>query len=136
MLSKQKHLELIQGIIDRLAVNSFALKRWSITLISALLALSVVHNRPAFGFIAFFPAIVFWILDGFFLRQERLYRVLYNHVRQKKEEDIDFSMNTKPFEEENKWLDAIFSKTLGLFYGVPIILVIIIMIYICMIAGG
>ena len=37
---QRKHLEMIQTIIARLATNSFAVKGWSITLASALLALT------------------------------------------------------------------------------------------------
>lgn len=33
-----KHLALVQGVINRLAGNSFSLKGWSVTLVSALLA--------------------------------------------------------------------------------------------------
>ena len=36
MENKQKHLELIQGVINRLSSNSFLLKGWSVVLISAL----------------------------------------------------------------------------------------------------
>ncbi len=91
---KHKHLELIQGVINRLSTNSFLLKGWSVVLISALFALSAADSRPAFVFLAYIPATVFWGLDGFFLWQEQLYRKLYDHVRILKNEDIDFSMNT------------------------------------------
>jgi hypothetical protein len=36
---KEKHLELIQAVISRMAGNSFLLKGWSVTLAAALLAL-------------------------------------------------------------------------------------------------
>ena len=93
-----KHLEFVQGVINRLSTNSFLLKGWSVVLVSALFALSAADNRPAFVFLAYIPAIVFWGLDGFFLWQEKLYRELYNHVRQQKDEDVDFSMDTNPFQ--------------------------------------
>ncbi len=70
---KYKHLELIQGVINRLSTNSFLLKAWSVVLISALFALSAADSRPAFVFLAYIPATVFWGLDGFFLWQEQLY---------------------------------------------------------------
>jgi hypothetical protein len=42
-----KHLEMIQGVVDRLAENSFKYKGWCITLVSALLALAAkdLHGR-------------------------------------------------------------------------------------------
>ena len=33
-----KHLELIQGVVDRLANNSFAFKAWAIVLVAAVFA--------------------------------------------------------------------------------------------------
>lgn len=40
MENKLKHLEMIQGIINRMASNSFALKGWSVTLVAGIFALS------------------------------------------------------------------------------------------------
>ena len=89
---KLKHLEFIQGIITRLSTNSFLLKGWSVVLVSALFALSAADSRTVFALIAFVPALVFWGLDGFFLWNEKLYRNLYDHVRQQENQDIDFSL--------------------------------------------
>ena len=38
--NKLKHLELIQGIINRMASNSFALKGWAVTLVAGIFALA------------------------------------------------------------------------------------------------
>ena len=78
---KQKHLELIQGVINRLSTNSFLLKGWSVILVSALFVLSAADGQAAFVFLASISVTVFWGLDGFFLWQEQLYRKLYDHVR-------------------------------------------------------
>ncbi len=118
MENKTKHLEMIQGVINRLSTNSFSLKSWSVVLVSALFALSTPNSDQSFIFLAYFPAAIFWGLDGYFLWQERLFRDLYNHVRKLDEGDIDFSMDTQPFQSERKFLDAVFSKTLKLFHGV------------------
>ncbi len=126
---KQKHLELIQGVINRLSTNSFLLKGWSVILVSALFVLSAADGQAAFVFLASIPVIVFWGLDGFFLWQEQLYRKLYDHVRQINDSDIDFSMDTEPFENEDRsptWAKAIFSKTLIPFHGVLILAVIVV----------
>ena len=37
--NKHKHLEMIQGVINRLASNSFSIKQWTVMLVSALLVL-------------------------------------------------------------------------------------------------
>src|SRR3989338_2239502 len=117
MENKQKHLEFIQAVINRMAGNSFLLKGWAITLVAALFALSAKDTNQSYIFIAYFPVIIFWILDGYFLSQERLFRDLYNHVRKLDESRIDFSLDTKNFQtNENSWLRSIFSQTLVIFY--------------------
>jgi hypothetical protein len=83
------------------------------------------HN-PYFIYIAYLPAIIFWILDGYFLSQERLYRDLYNHVRKLKDEEVDFSMDIKKFQknERNSWRSSMISKTVLILY-VPLLLMMI-----------
>ncbi len=130
MESKQKHLELIQGVINRLSTNSFLLKGWSVVLVSALFALAAPNSRVEFVFLAYLPAIIFWGLDGFFLWQERLYRTLYDHVRALSEEEIDFSMDTRHFKAGGgpTWAAATLSKTLIAFHGVLIGAIFIVMV--------
>jgi hypothetical protein len=125
MENKRKHLEIIQATINRMANCSFLIKGWCITIVSALLALSVKEGNKLI-FVALLPIILFWILDGFFLFQERLYRSLYDETRLKKEEEIDFSMNTSNYMGgRNNWLRAMFSKTLILLYFSLIIFIFI-----------
>ena len=118
MENKRKHLEFIQGVINRMARNSFFLKGWTITLVAALFAFFLKEGSQCHVFVAFFPVAVFWILDGYFLSQERLFRALYDHVRKLKESEIDFSMNTNEYRKDkrNGWVCSMFSSTLLLFY--------------------
>jgi hypothetical protein len=112
-----KELEIIQGIINRMAHNSFLIKGWTITLVVVTLLLK---GNKYHTFIAFIPILVFWFLDAYFLRLERLYRRLYNWVKDNrlKTEDFLFDLNYKRFEkEEQSILRIMFSITLGLFYG-------------------
>lgn len=127
---KLKHLELIQGVINRLAGNSFLVKGWSVLLVSALLTLAA-RRQPDAGAgllgIPFLPALIFWGLDGYFLWQERLYRALYNQVRVQPEDSIDFSMGTEQFKtgpEAKTWPKAIFSVTLILFHGAVLVAIL------------
>ena len=133
MSSKHAHLEMIQGVVNRLSSNSFLLKGWSVVLISAMFALAVGGKQLLFIYLAYFPAIVFWGLDGYFLQQGRLFRKLYDNVRGLSEEEIDFSMNTYKFKGEvDSWVSVILSKTLVAFHGsilISIILVTFISIY-------
>jgi len=75
-----KHLEFIQTVITRMNSNSFQLKGWSITLVSALLALFASTKNINFVLVAIFPALVFWFLDAYYLMQERKFRGLYSDV--------------------------------------------------------
>jgi len=119
MGNKHKHLEFLQGAINRMAGNLFLLKGWTITLLAGLFALSAKDSNEAYILIAYFPTLVFWILDGYFLAQERRFRALYDHVRQLPDEAIDFSMDTRPFEKDwrNTWGGAVLSRTLVTYYG-------------------
>jgi len=129
MEEKLKHLEMIQGVINRMASNSFLLKGWSVVLVAALFALAAKDSSVDFIYLAYFPAIAFWSLDGFYLRQERLYRKLYDKVRSQKEEEIDFSMATVEFHKGVQcWFCTCFSPTLRIFHGAILGTILIVMI--------
>lgn len=131
MDNKLKHLEMIQGIINRLSQNSFLLKGWSVILVSGLFALAAQNSQVMFIYLAYFPAIAFWILDGYFLHQERLFRALYDRVRNLNEDEIDFSMNTSIVKEKVvSWIEVSLSKTLIIFHGAVVSSIIIVMIII------
>lgn len=124
---KIAHLQMIQNVITRMANNSFLLKGWCLTIISALVA--IVFTNPTkikTLWIAMLATFVFWVLDTYFLRQERLFRKLYNHVRKTSNEKIDFSMCTDPFtkEKEVQYWRVILSETMWPLY-LPIILAMI-----------
>ncbi len=130
MENKQKHLEFVQGAINRMASNLFFLRGWTITLITALFALSIKDTNKSLIFVVYLPVVVFWILDGYFLSQERLFRSLYDHVRKLNDTKIDFSMDTSRFVKNkgNSWISATFSSTL-LFFYLPLIGVMLLITY-------
>lgn len=116
--NKRKHLEFIQNVITRMSSNSFLIKGWAVTLVSALFALAAKDSNINYVLISYIAIPIFWLLDGFFISQERQYRELYNEVRAKNEDSIDFCLNAKNYNSENRtWLAGIFSKTLIPFYG-------------------
>lgn len=90
--SETEDLGFIQGVINRLWKNSFLLKGWSALFTSSLFALSAASTKVEFVFLAYFPVVVFWGLDGYYLALERTYRALYDQVRTKKNGEVDFSM--------------------------------------------
>ena len=127
MTDKHTHLEMIQGVVNRLSHNSFLLKGWSVILISAMFALAAKDSQILFVYLAYFPAIAFWFLDGYFLHQERMFRKLYDRVRGLPEDKIDFSMNTEPVRSEvTPWAQVTLSKTLLAFHGVILVSIILV----------
>lgn len=120
---------MIQGVVNRLSTNSFLLKGWSVVLVSALFALAAANTKAQFVYLAYFPAVAFWVLDGYFLWQERIFRALYDHVRQMGDEGIDFSMNTSVVKNQvSPWFDVILSKTLLIFHGTVLCSIAVVML--------
>ena len=123
-----KHLELIQGVVNRMAQVSFILKGWTVTLVVALFA--VVVNSADWRYVLFglVPVYVFWGLDAYYLRQERLFRYLYDKVRLGSTESTVpfFSLDTSIAEGSiASWWRTLFSKTLLGLYGTLVVITII-----------
>lgn len=121
-----KHLEMTQAVINRLGSNSFLLKGWSMTVIVATMVLIARYDmqNPCLVLAVMLPVLGFWILDGYFLRQERLFRQVYDEVRQ--QDDTDFKMDV--IKHVNKpqcsWLSAMLSVTLVIFYAVEVMFIL------------
>lgn len=76
-----KPLEFMQAIIARLAGNSFQMKTWNVALATAAIGFAAAKDgRPAAAMYALVPALVFWILDAYYLALEFRYRELYKGV--------------------------------------------------------
>lgn len=113
-----KHLEMTQAVIHRLGRNNFLLKSWSMTILVAAMVLITRENLQNNYFVLtlLLPIVGFWILDGYFLWQERLFRQVYEDIRQ--QTDTDFQMDLGKHKDKPKcsWISAIFSITLVIFY--------------------
>lgn len=117
--NKIRHLEMIQGVINRMASNSFMLKGWAVTLVAGVFALAGKDTDKLYFLVAYIPIIIFWGLDSFYLLQERLYRELYKKVCSTDESSIDFSLKASKEEfgnGQNNFLPCVFSPTESLFY--------------------
>jgi hypothetical protein len=136
--NKRKHLEFIQNVITRMNTNSFLIKGWNIVIVASLFALSAKDADRGFVLLALFPTIIFWILDTFYLRQERLFRHLYNDVRKIEEDNIDFSMSTKKYNDSKDVQPAtvFISITLSIFYLSIFAIITILLIFIKNLKGG
>lgn len=131
-----KEIDLIQGVINRMANNSFLLKGWLITLIVGVLALTkdtiLTNDITYLSIVLILPVIVFWYLDAFFLHKERCFRELYKWVIENRKESDDYlySLDYKRFEDNVDGIVRImFSSTLRIFYGVTILILLVITTY-------
>lgn len=71
------HINLLQGIINRLANNSASSKTWCLTLVAALVSLAGATHVPGIVTFALVPVVIFGFMDTMYLAQERAYRDLY-----------------------------------------------------------
>ena len=127
-----KHLEFVLNVINRMASNSFLLKGWSITLVAALFALAAKESNVNFVILALLPSLSFWWLDAYYLRQERLYRKLYDSVRVNKDftDSNRFSLDATQFKSEvPNLLKTLWSSTIIAVHGALLVLVILLTIY-------
>ena len=132
---KKTHLEFLQLAINRMASNSFILKGWNITLIVGLFALTLKDLSSSYLYLAILPAFAFWGLDAYYLRQEKLFRELYDSIRKTKRKDIDpYSLNTQSVKCNVKnWFCTLFSPTVILLHGSVILFIVV---FIIIVKGG
>ena len=122
---------MIQSIITRMGNNSFALKGWAVGIMIAVYVFAGKSNVRAV-IVTLMPLIVFWFIDTYYLMLERKYRCLYDDVRTKNEEEIDFNMNLNEvkidLEDVKKYgfFNIFFSKSVLPFYLVCIATTLII----------
>lgn len=78
----QNYLNTLQGIITRMASNSANCKTWCISLVSAILVVIANKNKPNYAWISLIPTVLFFLLDSYYLGQERNFRNIYNNFIQ------------------------------------------------------
>lgn len=127
--NKRLHIQMIENVINRMSSNSFLIKGWSLTILGGLMTVYLSNiNKPMSYLIlllCFFFCLIFWISDTFYLREERRFRNLYEIVRKKDEEDIDFSM--KPVKLKDPFWCCMLRPIFLMSY-LPILIIIIIAI--------
>ena len=120
-----KHLEMTQAVINRLGRNSFLLKSWSMTILVAAMVLIARENlqNSYFVLVLILPIVGFWILDGYFLWQERLFRYVYDDIREQTDTNFKMDLGKHKGKPKSSWISAIFSVTLIIFFLIEIIFV-------------
>lgn len=132
-----KELDLVQGVINRMANNSFLLKGWIVSLVVIVLALSndsLASQNPLWiGILLLVVILCFWYLDAFFLHREKCYRELYKDILKKRANNDRsnlYNLNFEPYKEqvESIW-KVMFSNTLRTFYFFPLLLLTAFTVY-------
>lgn len=112
-----QHLEFIQNIINRMNSNSFQIKEWMITIVSALLALYASSDNVTYVFVAIVPTLLFWYLDAYYLQLERKFRGLYDDVKDPEKRISFFSMDITNYKDGRfKFCECLFSRTTAPLY--------------------
>lgn len=129
MENKIKHLEMIQGIINRLNSNSFTIKAWAMGLVTALFAFADKDQDTRYALLSYIIIPICWILDGFFISAERQFKGLYEEIAKIQDDSkITFSMVRKDnISKEHTWFRGFKSQTLWPFYGILLIASAIVM---------
>ncbi len=129
--ARRHHLDMIQRVVERLAGNSAQIKNWAIAILAALLLFSRTategDERASVGFAMLTLTLVFWGLDRYYLKQERLFRCLYDRVRQTDPDLVDYSMDVSEFQKSVGGIRLLASVSLLPFY---ITLVMLCVLYI------
>jgi len=127
---KMRHLEMIEGIIERMGNNCFQLKGWAVALVSAICAFVVGKTNKMYFLIAYIPIVLCLSLDAFYLYIERKYRVLYRETACKDNSEIDFLMDIKRIKPQKtdkcSFVLCVISRSIWPFYlciGITVFLV-------------
>ena len=138
----EKEIDLIQNCISRMSQNSFNVKGWFIGLIIAVIALLPESIDASYVcLIILITTFIFWGLDAFYLKMEKLYRWKYEWVIVTRLTTTEYSYNLNPY-EQGMWLPnkakslkkepclvrIMFTKTLIQFY-LPIIIIALIVLF-------
>jgi len=117
-----KSMEICQGIISRMASNAFKLKAWFLVVFSALFTFFAKSDvKVVEDIVWILPMVMFIWLDGFYLRQERIFRMIYDDFEKTFNNSISVRkpFHLKPTQEqlrEFSIFNCVFSTSVGWFY--------------------
>ncbi|GHH92644.1 hypothetical protein [Streptomyces capillispiralis] len=112
-----RHLEILQSTINRLGMNSFLVKGWAMTISGGLITVATGGAGWSVALIALLMTTGFWLLDSFYLEQERLFRSLYDRSLSGPSRIPVFSMDVGRYAQSVPWRTVALSRTMTLFYG-------------------
>lgn len=120
-----KHLEMVQGVVSRMAGQGATLKNYCITLTTAICGLAITLQRPLVALLALLPVTILALLDAQYLRLERRFRALFDEVRLETwSNPPTFEINSQRAPASSYW-GALFSWSILIFYA-PLALSVVI----------
>lgn len=125
-MANQSRLEMIQGVINRLAGNSSAYKGWMVTITAALLGVAINNHKPVLGWLTVYVICVLALLDAYYLALERSYRALFKTASEDQRADA-WSL-AAPKTTSGQVLNAMRSPSVWIFYGSAVIASIVVAI--------
>ena len=130
-----KEIDLLQSCIDRMAKNSFMIKGWFVSIYAVILALlpEKVDVR-LLCVVLIVVNILFWYLDGVYLRDEKIYRRIYQWVveaRKQNDRELMYQLELNLYKNKIGTMDSVgkimFSKSLFIFYAIPLAVLVVVM---------
>jgi len=123
------YLNILQGVISRMAAGSSTCKTWCITLVSAIMVVVALAGKPDSIWIGLIPIAVFLFLDSYYLAMERLFRQRYDDFIRRVQNgtvEINDTFVVKPCDDHGPHFSAIAQTASSLsiwpFYGMLLIM--------------
>jgi hypothetical protein len=114
---------MIQAVITRLAGNSGALKGFAVTVVTALLGVSINTHKASYAWLGIYPVAVLGLLDAYYLALERRFRDLYKSAV----DEADTAWGLVPEKARlSGVVRAVGSPSVWAFYGAALVAVIVV----------
>jgi len=81
------HLQLLQGVVNRLSNAQYILKGWAVAVVVAVLGFAFRDKDTLFALAAFAPLATFLAFDLYLLHKEHRYRDYFDQVRMSEAND-------------------------------------------------
>ena len=126
------YISLLQENINRMASNSANCKTWLVTILAALLAIQVsLQELQGILWIALIPAILFYLLDSYYLGLERRFIKIEGAFVDNEKQGSDmtamlYNFNTKSIMSDCKATRKAMGSTSTLPFYITIVLVIVV----------
>jgi hypothetical protein len=125
-MNQSDYLQLVQGVISRMANNSFVIKGWSVTLTAALLGFAAKDNDASFAWIAAGAVAVFGVLDARYLALERAFIQVYKAAAEQPPAEPTLTPQAPGFGDV---MGALFSWSVALVHGVALAAAVVVALF-------